>query len=83
MHINTIWQPEKNGSGANAKSARSGPQNPGHASFAAKILLSQIAKIAEPTPARSADTPGNFRWSGRDTMRGAATIPSENRSISP
>src|SRR5262245_44573392 len=72
MHINTIWQIEKNGSLAIAKSARSGPQNPGNASFAGKILWSQIAKIAEPTPARSTDTTGNFRWSGRDTTRSAA-----------
>ena len=72
MHINTIWQPEKNSSRAIAKGARSGPPNPGNASVAGKILWSQIAKMAEPTPARSADTPGNFRWSGRDTTRGAA-----------
>src|SRR5262249_9435634 len=83
MHINTIWQIEKNGSLAIAKSARSGPQNPGNASFAGKILWSQIAKIAEPTPARSADTAGNFRWSGRDTTRSAAHDPKRNRSISP
>jgi len=75
MDINTTWQIEKNGSSAIAKSARSGPQNPGNASFAAKILWSQIAKIAEPTPARSTDTTGNFRWNGRDTTRSAAHDP--------
>jgi hypothetical protein len=37
-------------------------------------LWSQIAKIAEPTPARSTDTTGNFRWSGRDTTRSAPKI---------
>jgi len=72
MHINTIWQLERNSSRAIANGARSGPPNPGHASFAGKILWSQIAKIAELTPARSADTIENFRWSGRDTTRGAA-----------
>src|SRR5262249_10797827 len=75
MDINTIWQPEKNSSGARAKSARSGPQNPGNPSFAGKILWSRIAKIAELTPARSTDTTGNFRWSGRDTTRSAANDP--------